>query len=69
MLRIDPSTVTLTLYNGNEVVVGWINELHYDNGSTDINEFVEIVLLDGIDPSTVTLTLYNGNGGTAIAVV
>ena len=28
---------------------GWINEFHYDNAGGDVNEFVEIVLLDGID--------------------
>lgn len=41
----------------------WINEFHYDNASSDVNEFVEVVLLDGVDPSQVTLSLYNGNGG------
>ena len=45
----------------------WINEFHYDNASSDVNEFVEIVLLDDIDPGTVTLTLYNGNGGSSYA--
>ncbi len=41
----------------------WFNELHYDNGGTDENEFVEVVVLDGVDPAMVTITLYNGNGG------
>lgn len=45
----------------------WINEFHYDNAGGDINEFVEIVLLDGIDPNSVTLSLYNGNGGAVYA--
>ena len=22
----------------------WINELHYDNASTDVNEFIEVVI-------------------------
>ena len=43
----------------------WINEFHYDNSGSDLNEFVEVVLLDGVDPSLVTLTLYNGNNGVA----
>ena len=40
----------------------YINELHYDNASSDIDEMIEVVLLDELDPSTVTVTLYNGNG-------
>ncbi len=43
----------------------WINEFHYDNAGGDLNEFVEVVLLDGVDPSLVTLTLYNGSNGVA----
>jgi len=43
----------------------WINEIHYDNASTDANEFVEIIIEN---PSLYTLSnfsvvLYNGNGG------
>ena len=45
----------------------WINEFHYDNASSDVDEFVEIVLLDGIDPASVTLTFYNGSNGTVYA--
>mgnify|MGYP001999615792 CR=1 FL=1 len=41
----------------------WINEFHYDNSGADVDEFVEVVLLDGVDPSQVTVSLYNGNGG------
>lgn len=45
----------------------WINEIHYDNASSDVNEAVEIVLEN---PSSYTLsdftvTLYNGNGGAS----
>jgi hypothetical protein len=40
----------------------YINELHYDNVGSDVDEMIEVVLLDGLDPSTVTVTLYNGNG-------
>jgi len=40
----------------------FINELHYDNVSTDVDEMIEVVLLDGVDPGTVTVTRYNGNG-------
>jgi len=40
-----------------------INEFHYDNAGTDVNEFIEIALPAGSDPSSVVVTLYNGNGG------
>ena len=29
----------------------------------DVDEFLEVVVLDGVDPASVTVTLYNGNGG------
>ncbi len=46
---------------------GWVNEFHYDNASSDLNEFVEIVLLDGVDLASVTLSFYNGSNGTVYA--
>ena len=46
-----------------------INEFHYDNASTDVNEFVEIRITGDLasqpaDLSLYTISLYNGNGGT-----
>ncbi len=46
----------------------WINEIHYDNASTDVNETVEIVLEN---PGSYTLSdfqvdLYNGVMGHLI---
>ncbi len=41
----------------------FINELHYDNVSTDSGEFVEIAGPAGTDLSLYTVELYNGNGG------
>jgi len=43
----------------------WINEFHYDNAGTDVNESIEIVIEN---PGSFTLSLfsvvlYNGNGG------
>ena len=45
----------------------WINEIHYDNASTDENEGVEIVIENPGDYtlSDFTVTLYNGNGGAS----
>jgi hypothetical protein len=44
----------------------WINEFHYDNASTDANEFIEIVfeMAPGDDLSDYEIVLYNGNNGT-----
>jgi len=45
----------------------WLNELHYDNASTDEGEFVELVL-EGAGSyalSDFTVNLYNGNNGSS----
>lgn len=47
----------------------WINELHYDNSSTDIGEFVEVAGPAGLDLSGWELVGYNGNGGSSYKVV
>lgn len=47
----------------------FINEIHYDNASSDVNEGVEIAGPAGTDLSTYTLSLYNGNGGAAYNTV
>ncbi|NQV19309.1 MAG: hypothetical protein HQ534_12305, partial [Armatimonadetes bacterium] len=43
----------------------WLNELHYDNYSTDVGEFLEIVLENAgsYTLNDFTITLYNGNAG------
>ncbi|MFN2197636.1 MAG: lamin tail domain-containing protein, partial [Anaerolineales bacterium] len=41
----------------------FINEIHYDNASTDAGEAVEIAGPAGTDLTAWTLVLYNGNGG------
>ncbi|SFD04566.1 endonuclease [Pseudoalteromonas denitrificans] len=50
-----------------EVVIvssnAWINEFHYDNASSDVNEFIEIAGIAGTDLTGWSLELYNGNGG------
>jgi len=71
----DIADGTSTDDNGNGIpdecegtaIGAWINEFHYDNASSDINELVEVVLWDTIDANSVTLSLYNGNGGTVYA--
>lgn len=41
----------------------WVNEIHYDNASTDVNEGIEVAGTAGADLSGYSLVLYNGNGG------
>ena len=41
----------------------YINEFHYDNDSTDANEFIEIAGLAGIDVTGWSVVLYNGANG------
>jgi predicted extracellular nuclease len=43
----------------------FINEIHYDNASTDIGEAIEIAGPAGTDLTGWSLVLYNGNGGAA----
>ncbi|TDR20497.1 endonuclease [Marinicella litoralis] len=47
----------------------WINEIHYDNDSTDVGEFVEIAGGAGIDISGWQILLYNGSGGAVYKTV
>ena len=42
----------------------WINEFHYDNSSTDMNEFVEVAGVAGTDLSTYAIIFYNGSNGS-----
>lgn len=42
----------------------WINEIHYDNNSTDVDEGIEIAGVAGTDLSPYTIYLYNGSNGT-----
>jgi uncharacterized protein len=42
----------------------FINEIHYDNASSDVGEFVEIAGPAGADLTGWSLVLYNGSNGT-----
>ena len=42
----------------------FINEIHYDNASTDSGEAIEIIGPAGTDLNGWTIVLYNGNNGT-----
>ena len=53
-----------TLGDGSVPVVAWINELHYDNASSDVNEGVEIAGTAGGDLTGWSVALYNGSNGS-----
>jgi subtilisin-like proprotein convertase family protein/endonuclease/exonuclease/phosphatase family metal-dependent hydrolase len=64
----DSETVLITVSNpppGPAPANVWINEFHYDNSSTDIDEGVEIAGPAGADLSGYSVIFYDGlNGGT-----
>ena len=43
----------------------FINEIHYDNASTDVGEAVEVAGPAGTDLGGWSLVFYNGNGNTS----
>lgn len=43
----------------------WINEFHYDNSGSDLNEFVEIAGAAGTSLSGWSIVAYNGSNGSA----
>lgn len=47
----------------------FVNEFHYDNASTDVNEFVEIAVGPGFSGalSNISLVIYNGSNGQVLA--
>ena len=47
------------------ISIPFINEIHYDNISTDVDEAIEIAGSAGIDLSGWSIVLYNGNGGSS----
>ena len=47
----------------------WINEIHYDNASTDVNEFVEVAGSAGTDLTAWQLVAYNGSNGASYKTV
>ncbi len=57
-------SVTVTDVVETPPVVARVNEIHYDNASGDVGEFVEIRTNAGDDVSGLLLEFYNGNGGT-----
>lgn len=49
--------------------VVFVNEFHYDNAGTDVNEGIELAGTAGLDLSGWTLVLYNGTGGAPYGTI
>ena len=47
----------------------FISELHYDNASSDVGEFVEVTGDAGGDLTDWSVELYNGNGGASYGTI
>lgn len=45
----------------------FINEIHYDNASADVNEAIEVAAPAGTDLAGWSLVLYNGSNGAVYA--
>lgn len=60
--KID-GTIPQVSFTTDNYPVAWINEIHYDNNSTDVNEVIEIAVKDAgsYDLSLMTVELYNGS--------
>jgi endonuclease I/PKD repeat protein len=58
------ASISTTVTVINVVSVPWINEFHYDNASTDVNEFIEIAGSAGTELSGWKVEAYNGGNGT-----
>jgi|TARA_R100000365_G_C2748188_1_gene79126 hypothetical protein len=50
-------------------VVLFVNELHYDNVGSDVDEGIEVAGSAGLDLEGYKLILYNGNGGAVYGTV
>lgn len=59
----ETNTISIRIINPHADEDIWINEIHYDNEGTDLNEGVEIAGTAGAVLSEYSLFLYNGNDG------
>ena len=49
--------------SGGTVDIAFISEIHYDNASSDVGEFIEVTGTAGFDLTGFSLVLYNGSTG------
>lgn len=71
MLRLirDVALLSFLLAGSVEAQTVFVNELHYDNASTDSNEAIEIAGPAGTSLTGWSIALYNGNGGTVYSTI
>ena len=62
--RLSAALASLLLASNLVAIPVWINEIHYDNASGDVGEFVEIAGISGTDLTGYSISLYNGSNGT-----
>ena len=62
---INRGVTVLDSGNPRSECIPWINEFHYNNSGTDVNEFVEVVIRNGLDISNLKIVLYDGTTGIA----
>jgi hypothetical protein len=66
----DPCVLPAACDETNDACVEvWINELHYDNVSTDVAEGIEVAGTAGTDLTNWQIVLYNGNGGVPYGTI
>ena len=63
------SSAPFTVAGGSDETVVFINEFHYDNSSSDVNEGIEIVGTAETDLLGWDLVLYNGANGQSYATI
>ena len=68
MLAAFLCSLGLGVYSSHAQTV-FINEIHYDNASTDTNEGIEVAGPAGTDLSQYALVLYNGSNGAVYNTV
>lgn len=70
---VAPANSTFGAANNDQVFASapvlFVNEFHYDNAGTDVNEGIEVAGTAGLDLDGYRLILYNGNGGSSYGTV
>lgn len=65
----QPCVISVTAPSTGMTAILWINELHYDNNGTDVNEGVEVAGVAGTALTNYSLVFYNGGDGAVYKTV
>ena len=70
---VAPANSTFGTANNDQVFASapvlFVNEFHYDNAGSDVNEGIELAGTAGLDLAGYQIILYNGNGGSSYGTV